>query len=204
MDDAERDGRLDQVAAEADAAVEPSAGVRPSFLERPAPTATARLVLSFRPVRAGLNLLSATSESEITILNEGAAAAEDIRLILRLVSAHAGLNEELAEIAEAPPGRPVVPAFSLGPGESRTVTAIGALPRDAVRPLMAAGRPMVVPVVALNLFYRDDGRQRQNSQAFAVGVERVDSPKLAPFWLDTPARSFDQVAARPHGPLLER
>lgn len=185
--------------------VERPATTVPSVLDRSAAIGSVRLALSFRPVRAGINLLSATSEGEITISNEGVATAQDVTLTLRLVSAHAGLDAELAEIAAAPPGRPVVPAFALQPGESRVVRAVGALPREAIAPMMAAGRPIFVPVVVLNLFYGgdDDGR-RQVSQAFAIGVERVDSPRLAPFWLDAPPRSYDQVAARPHGPLLER
>ena len=217
MADAAGQGRLSAVTADPDpvaGAGEPEAGApsslerAPSFLERPAVGAAASLSVALRPVRAGLNLLSATSESEITVTNDGDIPAEDVRLYLRLITAHSGLDAELAEIAAAiaaaPAGRPVVSPFALAPGESRSVSAVGALPREAIRPLSAAGRPMIVPVVALDVAFASGGQPRQVSQAFAIGVERVDSPKLAPFWLDTPPRSYDQVAARPHGPLLER
>ena len=170
----------------------------------PRPVARARLALAFRPLRAGLNLLSATSENEIVITNTGDAAAEDIRVLTRLVSAHAGQDAELAALYAAPIGRPTVPAFSLRPGEQRVLTSVAALPRDAIRSLSAAGRPMFVPIVAVNLTYATADLVGQLAQAFAIGVERVDSAKLAPFWLDAPPRTFDQVAARPHAAALER
>lgn len=161
----------------------------------------ARLAIEFRPKRAGLNLLSATSENEISLTNIGDASADDIRVQVVLLSAHSGQDAELAELYAAPIQRPVVPAFALAPGETRTVTAVAALPRDSIRSLTAAGRPMFVPIVAVNVIYAGGG---QLAQAFAVGIERVDSAKLAPFWLDAPSRTYDQVAARPHAAALER
>lgn len=173
----------------------------------PAPVAgapRARLTIGFRPIRAGVNLLSATSENEIVLTNTGDAAAEDVRLQVRLVSAHAGQDAELAGFYAEPIGRPTVPAFALAPGEARTIVAVAALPRTAIRTLTAAGRPMFVPIVAVNVTYAGDGAAAQVAQAFAVGIERVDSAKLAPFWLDTPPRTYDQVAARPHAAPIER
>jgi hypothetical protein len=70
-----------------------------------------------------------------------------------------------------------------------------------MRTMVAAGRPMFVPVLAIDL--RGAGGL-QVAQGFAVGVERVDSAKLAPFWLDVPDRAYAEVAARPHGAALVR
>lgn len=173
----------------------------------PAPipaAARARLAMTFRPIRAGLNLLSAISENEVVIANTGDAPAENIRVLTQLASAHTGQDDDLAGIYAAPIGRPSVPAFALAPGEERAIISIAALPRDAIRTLTAAGRPMFVPLVAVNILYTTGGIEGQLAQAFAVGVERVDSAKLAPFWLDVPPRTVDQVAARPHAAAVER
>ena len=150
----------------------------------------ARLEIAFRPIRAGINLLSATSENEIVVTNTGDAAADDIRMLVRLFSAHGSQDAELADFYDQPIARPSVPAFSLEPGERRTLTSVAALPRDAIRPLTAGGRPMFVPVAAVNLAYTTLGAPAQFAQAFAIGIERVDSPKLAPFWLDTPPKGY--------------
>lgn len=169
-----------------------------------ATTPRARLSIGFRPLRAGVNLLSATSENEVVLTNDGDAPAEDVRVQLRLVSAHGGQDADLAGFYAAPIARPAVPAFTLAPGETRALSAIAALPRDAIHVLTAAGRPMFVPIVAVNVGYATGAATQQVAQAFAVGIERVDSAKLAPFWLDTPPRTYEQVAARPHAAALER
>ena len=164
----------------------------------------ARLAMTLRPMRAGLNLLTATSENEIVVTNVGDGPAANIRMAVTLISAHADHDAELAALYDAPIGRSAVPPFTLEAGEQRVVTTVAALLRDAIKPLTAAGRPMFVPIVAVNMTYAAAGSDARLAQAFAVGVERVDSSKLAPFWLDVPPRSYDQVAARVHGAALER
>ena len=75
------------------------------------------------------------------------------------------------------------------------------LPRDNINVLTAADRPMFVPVVTLNARYvpsENAAGEGQTAQAFALGIERAGAAKLAPFWLDGPARMFETVAARPH------
>lgn len=166
----------------------------------PAPAAEqAFLALSLRPARAGLNLLSATVDAELTVTNQGAVALAEIRIGATLLSAHAGQEADLAGIFAQPVARPATPPFVLQSGESRTVRVVTALPRASIQSLTAAGRPMFVPLVAINCLYQTPAGTGQTGQAFVVGVERVDSPKLAPFWLDQPPRTHDQVAARPHG-----
>ena len=170
----------------------------------PPPVARARLAIGVRSTRAGLNLLTATVDGEVTITNTGDAPAHDIRTAVGLLSAHAGADADLADLAAQPIGRPATPPFSLAPGEERRFRAVAALPHDAIRPMTAAGRPMFVPLVAVAVRYRDEAAERQVAQGFVVGIERVDSAKLAPLWLDVPPRSFDNVAARPHAGAIER
>jgi hypothetical protein len=178
-----------------------AAPAAPKFLERPVPVAPrARLGVEMRPRRAGLNLLSAVAECELVITNTGDAPAEGIRTQVSLLTAHTGLDADLAALTAAPIGRPSTPPFALAPGESRTVKAIAATPRDAIQTMTAANRPMFVPVVAVNLLYPDG----QTTRAWAIGIERVDSAKLAPFWLDAAPKMYADIGARPHAAAFER
>jgi hypothetical protein len=145
-------------------------------------------------LRVGLNMLTATIEAEITVRNTGATPIGRVAVDLRLLSAHAGLDPQLVEIAHQPQGRPIVPPFALAPGESRTLRGVSALPREAIHVIDAAGRPMFVPILAAAA-HTDWGVARCT---YAVGLERADSPKLSPIWLDQPGKMYDQVAARPH------
>lgn len=169
------------------------------------PEARPRLALELRPLRAGLNMLSATAECELTVTNTGDAAADGIRVQVSLLTAHTGQDSDLAAINAAPVGRPATPPFTLAPGESRTVRVVSATARDAIHTMTAANRPMFVPIVAVNARYAGEGvADGQTSRAWAIGIERVDSAKLAPFWLDGPARMYDSIAARPHAAAYER
>ncbi|MCT8001408.1 hypothetical protein NZL82_05890 [Sphingomonas sanguinis] len=160
----------------------------------PLPPEPSFLSVEARPLRVGLNMLTATIEAEVTVRNTGATPIGRVAVDLRLLSAHAGLDAQLIELARQPQGRPIVPPFVLAAGESRTVRGVTALPREAIHVIDAAGRPMFVPILAAAA-HTDWGVSRC---AYAVGLERTDSSKLSPIWLDQPGRMYDQVAARPH------
>ncbi len=168
------------------------------------PFSLARLTLALRPTKVGLNLISATAQCEVTVTNTGDTPATDIRAAVRLTSAHDGQDIELAAFYADTIGRPATPPFTLAPGEERSFRAVTGLPHDAIHALDAGGRPMFVPLVAVAVRYHDGEGPRRVGQAFALGVERVDSAKLAPLWLDGAARSYDGVAARAYGPPVER
>jgi hypothetical protein len=177
----------------------------PMFLEpRVPPQARATLSVELRPLRAGLNLLSATAECQIVVTNTGNEPARDIRVHATLLTAHAGQDADLATVNAAPVSRPVTAAFTLTPGETRMIRSVSAVPRDAIHSINAANRPMFVPIVAVNILYATGAMPAQTARAWAIGVERVDTAKLAPFWLDTPARMYDGIAARPHAVTIDR
>jgi hypothetical protein len=164
----------------------------------------ALLNVSLRPIRAGLNILTAVADCEITVVNDGEASARSIRTALHLIAAHRGQSTDIDAVNEAPIVRPILPAFDLAPGESRSFRGIAAAPLGSLATMRAGGRNMLVPLVVLNLQHRDDaGAQHLTSQLFVLGVERADSPRLAPFWLDS-VRMIDQVAARASGAPLRR
>ena len=150
-------------------------------------------------------MLSATVEGQLEVLNTGIADAANIRVRALLLTAGTELDAALRDARAQPVRRPVAPPFTLGPGERRVMRVVAATPRDTLQTMSAAGRPMIVPVLALDAgFTQAQGQGGRAEAAFAVGVERVDSTKLAPIWLDVPPRSYDGVAARAHGVAVER
>lgn len=158
------------------------------------------LSLSLRPVRIGLNMLTATAECDITVA--APAEVEEVSVAIRLLAATIDEGQAIAALHAEPLGKPIGAPFRLAAGEQRTLRGIGVLPREAAGGLEAAGRPLFVPLVAVAATWRDAGGTHRATRAFAVGVERVDSAKLAPIWLDQPARAYEQVAARAHGEAL--
>lgn len=171
--------------------------------EPPPPPSAARLTLALRPTRAGVNLLTATVEAEVVVTNIGGAPAVEIHATVALLDAGAGAEAALDLFAARSVTRTSIPPFTLEPGAERRFRAVATLPLDAIDPLEVAGRPMFVPLVAVSAQWPDEGADRRVTGGFAVGVERVDSAKLAPLWLDSAPRNYDSVAARPHGAVRE-
>lgn len=180
----------------------------PASSPAPEPVAAeprATVEVSFRTVRAGLNLLSATAEGVFVIANRGDRPATGIRFGALLLPGHAQLDGELADLWVGGVTRPVVPPFALAPGEEREVHHTLTLPRGAIEPLMTGGRPMFVPVVAISAVYdRGNGEEGQAGRAWVLGIARPGSDRLAPLWLDETPRNRDDMAARPHTARVDR
>lgn len=169
----------------------------------PPPPAAARLAIDLRPVRAGVNLLTATVDAEVIVTNIGDMPASDIRAVVALNGARGDEAGVIEQLAAQPIAKPDTPPFALAPGEARRFRTVAAVSLDAIEPLHAGGRPLLVPLAVATLAWRDDGGMRRTTHGFAVGVHRDDSPKLQPLWLDAAPRSYDDVAARAHGEPLE-
>jgi len=186
--------------------VAPPARPAPRFLEpTPAPPAErARIDLSVTARRAGVNLVTATADVEVTLHNAGEAAAVGVRLDVRLLSAHAGQDAALDALFASAIERTVTPAFDLAPGERRTIRTLATLPRTAINVLTAGDRAMFVPVLAVNAVYAIGAGTGQTAAAYAIGIERDGAAKLAPFRLDGPTRMYETVAVRPHAVGVRR
>ena len=190
---------------------QPAAPAAPRFLERaPAaggvaaePVSRPWVDLSIAPRRAGLNLVTATADIGVTLRNSGPVTARNVRVDVRLLSAKAGQEGELGALFATPIARSVTPAFDLAPGTEKTTRALATLLRDDINVLNAAGRPMFVPIVAINVLYdRGDGGTGQTAAAFAIGIERAGAEKLGPFWLDQSNMMHETLGQRPHALAL--
>ena len=190
------------------APVAPTPAAAPAFLDRGAPPAPRpRIELSLIPRRGGLNMISATLEGELLVRNAGDRAAEAVRVDATLLAARSGHEAELGDFLSQPVMRSAAAPFNLAPGEERRVRIVAALPLAGVEPVMAGGRPMLVPLVAARASYGwgapGQGGDGQTGITAAVGVERPGQARLAPFWLDAP-RMHDALAARPHALSVAR
>lgn len=166
--------------------------------------ARASLEIEVAPRRAGINLLTATADVEVVLRNVGEVEAENVRVDVRLASVRAEQEAELAAIFADMPERTAAAPFALAPGAVRSVRALVTLPRSAINVLTAAGRPMFVPLVTVSARYWSGEGEGQVAQAFALGEARAGAAKLAPFWLDVPARMYETVEVRPHGAAVAR
>lgn len=173
-------------------------------VEPEAPPPRPRLTMTLHPRRAGINLASATADLELTVRNEGDDDAEEVTVTLRLLAGRAKQDEELGELFGADQGKPVVPSFTLAPGEDRVCRTTLVLPRSEIEPIPVKNRPMFVPLVTADVRYlRPDGGRSQIASAYVIGSPRVDSEKLAPFWLDVGSKMREAVEARPYGLEIE-
>ena len=162
-----------------------------------------RLEIAFTPRRAGANLTSAAVDYDLAVRNIGDAAADDVRVRVELITAgerhDAALQALFADGAERP-----AQAFGLAPGEERRLRALAMLPREAISVVSVKGRPMFVPIVAVDLRYRWPGGEGQTAESFVVGIRPEAGERMRPFWLDVPPRMFDTVTARPHAVEVRR
>jgi hypothetical protein len=181
------------VAAVPVAAAEIEAAASPAV---PAPLETGRpaIALQMRPVRAGVNEDDAVVEFELTVDNQGDAAAHHLRISTWMFAAgHASDAErELIQPAEGHD----LPEVTILSGHAKRIESAVALPTSGF------AEDSVLPVVVAEAHYRlADGTEEHTTAAFEVGVPMGE--ELAHFSLDNPSGMHDDVVARPHREIAE-
>ena len=83
-------------------------------------------------------------------------------------------------------GDSAVPAFDLGSGAGGRLPVRLALRRDALHVVQAAGRPMAVPMMLIDLRWRAGISIRRFGADFMIGTAG-QGQKLGPIWLDRPS-----------------
>ena len=172
-----------------------AAAPTPRFLDQTTAAPPARIELDEPSVsRAGVNLVTATADVTVTLRNTSGSIARGIALDIRLTSAQPGQDAALSTLLAGAVAKPATPPFDLAPGETRQVRTLATMPRAAITVLMAGGRPMFVPMIAIRAVHAGG----QTTSVHAIGIERPGHAKLGPFWLDQPSRMFDTIGVRPH------
>lgn len=183
------------------------AGPAPAPAPKPAPPAAGGAVVStglrpwievdFIPERTIVDDDNVTIEFVIALYNSGSAPARDVLVETALFNASPVQDQQIAAFFANPVGRgDRIPAVA--PLQRVVVRSAVTLPRSQVRPLLAEGRPLLVPLAGFNALYRwGSNGHGQTSASYLVGKE-TKGEKLAPFRLDLGARVFRGLAAREH------
>lgn len=161
----------------------------PIHEQAPAPQAAqvvgrAKLGIALRPRRAGTNLTGAAVEYDVVVRNGGDAAAADVRLDVRLLTAGAQQDGLINALFAEPVEQPITPPFDLPAGDEVSLGGMGILPRARVNAMGAAGRELFVPVITVNLTYDWAGGSGQTARSFVIGIERGQGGKMGAFRLD--------------------
>jgi len=190
------------LAAEPLVAREPEVVAAPVFVAE-APAGAAALAASapvagepllefqMRPVRAGVEGEEARVEFELTVANQGTAAARDVRISTWMFPA--GRESEMERMLIERPAEASQPV-TIGAGDDRRIERTVALPTAGL------DTDAVLPVVVADARYRlPDGSEGHASASFAVGVP--DGEEMYHFAVDEPTGLHEGVEARQLGEL---
>lgn len=138
----------------------------------------------------------------LDLRNDGTAAATGLMVRLALNQGSAMTEPVLGRFFDGAGGSVLRDDMLLLPGAGEELSTEVMLPRATIEPLMIGGKPMLVPVMAIDVTYHWDGDGDafgQNAGSFVLGREQGPggSDKLAPLALDRTAYAVDRPAARP-------
>jgi len=162
----------------------------------PAPPVADRAMLdiALHPRRAGTNLTSAAVEYDVIVRNSGGAAASNVRLDVRLLTAEAQQDALINALFSEAIERPITPPFELPPGEEVKLGGMGILPRERISTMTVEGRALFVPVITVNLVYDWANGTGQTARSFVIGIERRAGARMGAFRLDE-VRMYSEVGA---------
>jgi hypothetical protein len=171
----------------------------PAPVAREPSRATQPLTLDLRPSFIDVEDSGASLGFELIITNSGSQSADGLRAVVGLLTAGPDLDQLIGQFnvnaAIAAADDPV----TLAPGQAHRVAGQIALAREQMHIASAAGRPMMVPVLVVNLRWRAGLSIRSGSEAFMIGTGDGTS-KLGPIWLDRGRQRFTPLAVRRFDP----
>lgn len=140
---------------------------------------------------------------EILVINRGSAPAREVLVEAGLINAGPGVDGEVGKFFQRPPGSGQRLAL-IKPMSSVSVQLRLAVDGAGLAPLVIDGRKLLVPLIAINAFYRWSGGELSDSASFLVGRGDGEAAKLAPFRLDLGPRNWSTLTARQHSNGLQR
>ncbi len=138
----------------------------------------------------------------LDLQNQGSATATGLMVRIALNQGSAMTEPVLGRFFDGAGGSILRDDMTLLPGAGEELSTEVMLPRATIEPLMIGGKPMLVPVMAIDVTYHWDGEGDafgQNAGSFVLGREQGPggNDKLAPLTLDRAAYAVDRPAARP-------
>lgn len=136
----------------------------------------------------------------LTLSNRGMMDATGLMVRIALGQGSAMNEVVLGRFYDGAGGSVLRDDIDLVAGRSEQLSSEVKLPRDSIEPLMMAGKPMMVPVLAADVTYHWDGTGDafgQIATAYVLGRAAVGgSDKLAPIPLDHVPLAVDRPGAR--------
>ena len=133
-------------------------------------------------------------EFEVELFNAGSAPARAVLVEASLFNAGPTQDEDIGRFFANPVAAgeriPVI-----APLKRLSLKAQVAIGREQLQAYEAAGRQLIVPLIAFNVLYRWSGAEGQTSVGYLLGRE-TKSDKMAPFRIDLGSRIFRGLAAR--------
>ncbi|HYI42371.1 MAG TPA: hypothetical protein VD768_01955 [Sphingomicrobium sp.] len=151
--------------------------------------------IEFVPDRAIVDQGTITIQYSVALYNSGSARARDVRLEAAMFNASPTQDQLIKGFfARASGAGDLVPLIE--PLQRVTLSSSVVVPRAELQPLLAQGRPILVPMMALTAVYRwGSNSNGQTSASYLVG-KATTGEKLAPIMLDLGSRLFRGLAAR--------
>ncbi|WP_260581860.1 hypothetical protein [Sphingopyxis sp. PET50] len=137
----------------------------------------------------------------LNIVNQGSADATGLMVRVALNQGSAMTEPVLARFFDGAGGSVLRDDMELKTGAGEALTTEAMLPRQVIEPLMIGGKPMLVPVMAVDVTYHWEGDADafgQNAGTFVLGRESGTGggDKLAPLPLDRASYAVDRPGAR--------
>lgn len=162
-----------------------------------------RIELELVPLRVEVDAAGGAAVTvEVVVHNRGSAPARDVLVEAKLINAGPNVDNEVGLFFMAPAGGGQRLAL-IKPMGNVSVRLRLAVDASGLSPLVIEGRQLLVPLVAVNAFYRWSGGELSGSSSFLVGRGDGEAAKLAPFRLDQGARSWSTLTARLHSTGLQ-
>ncbi|RYD53795.1 MAG: hypothetical protein EOP60_09550 [Sphingomonadales bacterium] len=139
--------------------------------------------IGLQPVRIHIGEREVLIDLELTIANGTGSAADAVRMSFAAISASANQDAEIAGFHASAQLAPSADPFDLAAGGGGRMPVQLSMPREAMHIVEVGGRPMFVPVVAIDLRWRGGLSIRRFSADFMLGGAGQGG-KLAPIWLD--------------------
>ncbi|HEX8301915.1 hypothetical protein [Sphingomonas sp.] len=175
----------------APAPLPPVRGPTPARVAPPPAPAAEPFEIALQPVRIELGEREIHIELELLIGNRTDSTAEAIRLSAAVVSASPRQDMDIAGFQAASQLAPSAPPFDLPPGGAGRMPMRLSLARELVHVVELGGRPMFVPIVAVDLRWRGGLSIRRFGMSFMIGTAG-QSGRPGPIWLNR---------GQPRGPL---
>ncbi|RYY23448.1 MAG: hypothetical protein EOP62_20095 [Sphingomonadales bacterium] len=168
----------------------PTRGVTPARVTPPVSAEPFEII--FQPLRIEIGTQEIVIDLELLIANTSGTGADGVRVSAAAISASPRQDAVLAAFQGQSQFAEMAGPFDLPAGEGGRLPLQLRLARDTLHVVDLGGRPMFVPIVAIDLRWRAGLSIRRHAASFMLGGAGP-SGKPAPIWLDR---------GQPRGPFV--